>query len=83
MNKVDYVEHLSRFPLTVYKERKLYMSDLVSTIPRNAALAGLIAVAIVLSMASCTGADSTPKPQATKSTYTIDQLNEHGGKSLK
>ena len=50
------------------------MSDLARAILRNAALLGLIAAAIALSMASCTGADSTPKPQATKSTYTIDQL---------
>ena len=52
------------------------MSNLARVTPRNATVLCLIAAAIALSMASCTGADSTPKPQATKSSYSIDQLNE-------
>ena len=52
------------------------MSDPARAIPRNALLVSLIAAAIVLSMASCSNSDSAPKPQATKSSYSIDQLNE-------
>ena len=51
------------------------MSNLARVTPRNATVLCLIAAAIALSMAACTGADSTPNPQATKSAYTVDQLN--------
>ena len=52
------------------------MSNFARVTPRNATVLCLIAAALALIIASCSNSDSAPKPQATKSSYSIDQLNE-------